>query len=404
MELLYLYILFYLLFILFTKNKSKKGIFLCTLIMYLSSSIASLYIYNTFYKGYPILLEAVIYHILMLFLLLYPLQRFDKYKYLELPKVDYKKISFLSNVIIVLCLFKMVLDLQNININLLFSNVDSLRNALTEGSFIDSNVFFRYIKFFAGQYWSIALVLAFYYMRHFPQKKITITLLLISSLEVIVSGFVVAAREYLIKYVFLFFILMYWYSSSITFQWKRKIRLSFFVLGALFVSFFLIITFLRFGEMSTFDSPLDSMFSYLGQGYIHFSTYFTEFEDGLTKGAIRFPFFAGQSLSAYNLNEIFYTDAGLNSFPTTIGSWYLEVGFIWTIIITLLHNCIFRRIGNKKVSVFNLIYIIWIYDFIFSCMFFYNEVLNGSRILSILLIVVFERTSFNSSKTISIYK
>lgn len=404
MELLYLYILFYLLFILFTKNKSKKVIFLCTLTMYLSSSIASIYIYDIMYKGYPIILEAVVFHIMMLFLLLFPLQKYDQYKYINLPREDDKKLKIFSIIIISLCLFKMFFDIQNINLNILLSDVQSLRNALTEGSFRESNAIIRYFNFFASQYWGVALVLAFYYMRYYPHKKRLITLLLISSLGVIVSGLVVAAREYLIKYIFLFLILTYWFTSSISSYWKRKIRMSFIVLSGVFISFFLLITFLRFGETSTYDSPLDSMFSYFGQGYIHFSTYFTEFEDGLTKGAIRFPFFAGKSVSAYDLNEIFYTDAGLNSFPTTIGSWYLEVGFIWTIIITLIHFFVFIHIGKSKFTIFKLIYVIWIYDFIFSCMFFYNEVLNGSRILSILLIIIFERISFNSSKKINIYR
>ncbi len=397
MELLYLYILFYLLFILFTKNKSKKVIFLCTLTMYLSSSIASVYIYDIMYKGYPIILEAIVFHIVMLFLLLFPLQGYDKYKYIKIPREDDKKLKIFSIIIISLCLFKMYFDIQNVNLNILLTDVQSLRNALVENTFRESNIIVRYLNFFADQYWGVALVLAFYYMRYYPHKKRLITLLLISSLGVIVSGLRVGAREYFIKYIYLFLILTYWYSSTIAAQWGKIIRRLFIVIGCCFVSFFLLITILRFGENSTYDSPIESLLSYLGQGYIHFSSYFIEFQDGVTGGALKFPVFVGKSVSNFNLSDEIYSKATLNAFSTTIGSWVFDVGIIITVIITILHNFIFRRIAKKKASIFNLIYIIWIYDFIFSCMFFYNETINGSRILSILLIVFFERISFNSS-------
>lgn len=395
MRLLYLYTVFYLIFIIFIKDKSRKVVFVSTLTIYMFSSVAAIHVYDAMYKGFPIMLNAVTYHIIMLFLLLYPLRKFDKYRYVRFPKDDDKKIKILSIIIIVSSLLKILFDIQNVNLNVLLSDVQSLRQSLTEGSFRDSNTLIRYLKYFAGQYWSVALVLAFYYMRYYPQKKIYILLLLASSLSVIVSGFVVAAREYLIKYLYVFLILTYWLAPSISHQWGRILKKFIVLLGTIFIVFFLVITFLRFGESSSYNSPMDSMLSYFGQGYIHFSTFFAEFEDGLTQGAIRFPLFAGKHMSSFNLNEIFYTDASLNAFPTTIGSWYFEVGYVWTIIITIIHYLLFTHIGNSPPTIFKLIYVIWIYEFIFSSIFFYNEVLNGSRVVSILFIIIFEKIPYN---------
>lgn len=402
MNLLYIYILFYVVFILFTRQKSKKVVFVSILTMYLCSSIAALYIYGIMYQGAPIVLSAIAFHIAMLFLLLYPLQKFDKIRFVDIPKEKMKEIDMFSIIIIVLCLIKIFYDIQNIDIGILLSDVQSLRNSLIEGQYRSSNVILRYLCFFAGQYWSIALVLAFYYMRHYPHKSLLIALLFISSLGVIVSGLTVAAREYLIKYVFLFLVLTYWFLPTIMSRWRRTIRTLLFVFGGFFVSFFLLITFLRFGDNSHYAyTPLESLLSYLGQGYIYFSSYFLEFPEGATGGAVKFPFFVGRSISAFNLEDVVYSNVTLNTFSTTIGSWVLDVGIYWTVIITLIHFFIFKRVGNKRVTVFTLIYIIWIYDFIFSAMFFYNETLNGSRIMSILFVVIFEKLCIHKSSRIA---
>lgn len=401
MNLLYLYVIFYILFFFFTKNKSRKVVFSCTLLMYLSSSLAAVYLHNDMYEGNPIYFSATIYHIFMFYLLLKPLQRYDKLKGYYLPQTDERILNIFAFVVISLCLIKMYFDIQNVNIALLLMDVGSLRESLVDGDFIESSPIVRYLNYFAGQYWSIALVLAFYYMQHHPQKRVFIILLLLSSLGVIVSGICVAAREYLIKYIYLFLILLYWFSSSMQHKWKKTLMTTVIILGGLFISFFLLITFLRFGDSSTSDSMFESLLSYLGQGYIYFSSYFDEFPNGATGGAVNFPLFAGKSMSAFNLDDQVSSSVPLNVFSTTIGTWYFEVGFIWTIIITVIHYFVFVHIGKSRITIFKLIYIIWIYDFIFSCMFFYNEVLNGSRILSILLILLVERISLKPKQIIN---
>lgn len=401
MRLIYIYIIFFVFFVLFTKNKAKKVVFVVTLTMYLFSSISALWIYNVDYQGTPILIEAVIFHIVMFFLLLYPLQRFDKVKYVGISPTPEKKLRWLAVIVISLSLIEIYSDIQNINMQTLISDVNNLRSSLMEGAFRETNVILRYLNYFAGQYWGIALCLAFYYIMYYPNKRILIVLLLISSLSVIVSGIVVAAREYLIKYLYLFLILTYWFYEQMSVKWRRTIRISVIVFASAFISFFLFITILRFGESSSYSSsPIHSLLSYYGQGVINFSSIFSEFPNGATGGALKFPFFVGKSMTAYNINDTVVTDVNLNSFSTTIGSWVFDVGIIWTVIITFIHFFIFKHIGKRRVTIFNLIYIVWIYDFIFSCLFFYNEVINGTRIVTILLIVLYEKLSFQTSKSI----
>lgn len=399
MELLYIYFLFFLLFFLFVKQKKDKVAFVMMLLLYLSGSIAAILVYDKLYKGYVLSVEAILFHISMFFLLLYPLQKFDAVPRENVEKSDYKTIRALSIFVIFICLLKISTDIPNVNVAVMLSDVSSLRNALEEGTFRESNVIVRYLNYFAGQYWSVALVLAFYFMLHYPSKRLIIIFLLISSLGIIISGFRVAAREYLVKYVFILFILTYWFSDKISIHWKYFLKKAGILLSGVLCLFFLLITFLRFGNSSRFDSPVTSMLSYLGQGFIHFSSYFNEFSEGVTGGAIRFPFFAGRSMSAYNMSEHIYANADLNVFSTTIGSWIFELGIVWTIIVTFLHYYIFKRVANSKITIYKLIYIIWIYDFIFSALFFYNEVLNTSRIASILLIVVLDYIS-NKESTI----
>lgn len=398
---IYIYIVFFVFFIFFTKNKSKKVVYIATIAMYLLSSMSALWIYNISYQGTPIVMNAVLFHIAMLFLLLYPLQRFDMVKYIGVIKTPEIKIRLLTVIVILLSLISIYSDIQNINLQTLLADVQSLRTSLIEGEFRKTNAILRYLNYFAGQYWSIALCLAFYYMMYYPKKRMLIVLLLISSLSVIVSGVAVAAREYLIKYLYLFFILTYWTYGQISVKWNRLIKKVAIVFVCVFTSFFLVITLLRFGESSSYsDSPMHSLLSYYGQGFINFSSIFSEFPNGATGGALKFPFFVGKYMSGYNINDIVVTDISLNSFSTTIGSWVFDVGIIWTVIITFIHFFIFKHIGKRRVTIFNLIYIVWIYDFIFSCLFFYNEVINGTRIVTILLIVLYEKLSFQTSKSI----
>lgn len=385
-----LYVIFYIIFIFLTKDKLNKCVFLCTLCLFLTSSLASIYVHRFYYQSYPIYWHAAIYHCIMLYMLLYPLQRFDRLKGYRLPKSNERLVTTFAVIIVSLLLVKILYDASRVSLETLLTDVHSLRHNLSDQTNIESNPFIRYFNFFAGQYWGVALALAFYFMQHYPQKRLLIYLLLLSSLEVVISGLVVAAREYLIKYIYLFFILYFWFSTTISLKWKKKMRTAFIILGALFISVFVLITVLRFSGSTTFGSPMASVLSYLGQSNIFFSSFFEEFPHGATGGAMRFPIFAGTSMSTFNVNDNIYSNIQLNSFATTIGSWYFEVGYIWTIIITLIHYLVFSHVGKCRITVFKLIYIVWIYDFIFSCMFFYNEVLNKSRILSILFIVFFD--------------
>ena len=388
MPLLLIYPIVYSLFFIFTKNKKQHLFALSFIGLYILAGVAACQIHGTMDYTRDVYLSAIIFHCIMSLLLLLPLVKIRETAIKDVARVDPFILRSLAFVIIVSSLIKIASDIPNVNFALMLKNVHELRTDLVAGTFIEKNIFIRYVNFFAGGYWSVALVLAFYYMKYHPQRKLVILLLLISSLSVIVSGFVVAAREYLLKYIMLLGILTIAFFPALNNSWKSRLR-RFLILSLLaFGAFFVIITLLRFGEGSgSNSSAIDSVLSYLGQGQVNFSQVYHLFPDGLTGGRIKFPIFVGESLSAFNLNDVFYVDYQLNTFSTTIGCWIIEVGIFVTVLITILHYFIFRHVAKSKMTIFTLIYILWIYDFMFSSVFFYNENLNGSRVVAILFIV-----------------
>ena len=111
--------------------------------------------------------------------------------------------------IIIISFIAILYNLKYVDLNLALTDSSELRYLLTEGDWLyEKNVVLRYLVFFAGKYWSIALCLFFYYLRFYPRKQLFIILLFIASLGCVVSGIKVAAREYLLKYLYLFFIII----------------------------------------------------------------------------------------------------------------------------------------------------------------------------------------------------
>lgn len=393
-DLLLIYSAIYILFFLINRRCNK--VFLLNVLLYISASFAAWYIYDIFFLGDTIYISAVLYHILMTLLLLIPLKYIDlKHSYINIT--PYSVVKYLAYIIIFLSFISIILDVPKINFARMMVHIHSIREEMQDGAFNINNPILNYLSYWGGKYWSVALALAFYYMSYYPNKRKTIICLIIASLSCVISGFVVGAREYLMKYIYIFIILLYCFNTRLANKWSKIIKVCFVVFTSLFCFIFLLITFLRFSENN--NTLTESMLSYFGEGNIYFSQYFNEFPQGLADGKIRFPIFAGGMISPYRLDERFVVNTPLNIFPTTIGSWVLDVGVYLTIIVTLIHYFVFKHVAQRKMTIFNIIYIVWIYEFIFSSLFFYNEVLNTSRLLSILFIIFLDYLSKKNVKS-----
>lgn len=359
--------------------------------MYLLSAISSLYLfYNVpeFMKK-PVYWDAVIYHLIFTFLLLAPVKKIDEIKSVSIPRIKNTNFFHLfTMVVIVLCLMSIKLAWQNIDFAAVFNEANSLRVFERESGTLEA-----YIRFFGTRYYSLALVLAFYYILHEPHKKTLIILLFVCSLSSVISGMQVAAREYLIKYIYLAGVLFLICKNGISKSWNRRIVIMGSIVAFLGIAMFMFISISRFGEDSALtmdDSTMDSLLRYYGMGFVNFSERFHAFFIPVKAvGSMMFPAFASETMSAFDQNDSINTNIELNSFSTTLGSWLIDGGGIFAAAVAIVFYLLFRLVIRMKMSFFKLYFIVMFCDYIFSYPFFFSDVINVTRIISILFVVIF---------------
>jgi len=394
---IYLYPISFFLLFWFTKNKKNRIVYSTLLITYLFSTIAAVFIStNKFiYGGVSSSWYAAIYHIFFTIVIILQFRNYDSSYYKQLLTIkNGSSFRIFTGIVLFLCLISIFNNIQRVDFNLIMNDVHALRGIVNENKEIS---FIGYISFLAHQYTSVALALMFYYIIKKPHKKFLILLLAFCSLTSLISSLQVAGREYLLKYLFLFFIAYSFTKSQLPGNWKRNLKNYFFVVAGFSLTLFVIISFLRFryssyaSGASESDNTIYSLLSYFGQGWIYFSDVFMTFQKPLTPpGAINFPFFASESISKNNLNDFINVEIYLNNFTTSLGSWVVDGGVVFGAIVAIIFSLILRFISKLKYNVFSLIYILWAFEFIFSYMFFFNDVFNTSRVASIVLVVFFD--------------
>lgn len=402
---IYLYPISFFLLFWFTRQKRNKTLYSLLLLMYFFSSLAAIYVSKNLYAfwGVSSSWDAVIYHVFFTVLILLQFRNCDKLSYQELPSIrDVASFKAFTAITIILCLVTLVHDARYVDINMIMNDVGTLRDTINESKEIS---LIGYIAFLGKKYTSVAIALTFYYVIKKPQKKLLIAILLVCTLTSSISSLQVAGREYLMKFLFLFFIAYYITKKHLTSQWKRNLKVFFIVIAGLSLTLFLIITILRFQFNSNADSvgggsnSFNSLLSYFGQGWVYFSDVYNTFQHPLTTpGAINFPFFAGETISKNNLNDVINVNIYLNQFSTALGSWCVDGGVVFGAVVAVVFTLILRFISRLKYNVFTLIYTLWAFEFIFSYMFFFNDTFNTSRIASILLVVFFDLLERSASK------
>lgn len=394
---IFLYPLSFLLLFIFIKQKKKNILFSGIIILYLLSALSGVYISKTHpvFQDIDISLIAVLYHLFFTILILWQFKRFDSCKFKTLPQIkDNRAFNIFILIVLTTCLISIFFSYQNVDFDVMMSDVQSLRALVNEGSQV---TFIGYFVFLGKKYCFVALALAFYFIIHHPNKKLLISLLLLCSLTGVVSGLHVAAREYLVKYIYMFLIAYILCRKQIQFSWKRTLN-KYFLLVFLFGGFlFLMISYIRFADYSATDGMDEigntqfSLLSYYGQGWVKFSEIFDTFQTPKTPiGAIHFPLFASESISSKNLNDVIMVDIYLNQFATALGTWMVDGGVIFAGFIAILFAGLFRFVSKINYTVFTLIYILWAYDFIFSYMFFFNETINFSRFVSLMIVIFYD--------------
>lgn len=402
MELFCLFLYPLLFGVLFASIKDKRlyPCYLSTLALYFLAGITCLIFYSIQTYKSPVSLVAIIYHIVMLGILIVPIKKYDRFAYNKSEIIQEKKLTPFVYVLIVTSLYSIFESFQNISFNEILTDVVSIRTELAEGE-NDSGGVLVYITYYARIYWSIALILMFHYLAYYPKRKLTILFLFISSLSQVIESFTIAGRDIVLKYIFIFFISILLFRNELPRSTKRTLKKIFILTGGIFVGFFALISILRWDMNETASmSTQEALIAYLGQPFLYFSEYFENFaEKGATSGAIHFPIFTKATSSRFNMSDTINVNMELNTFSTSIGSWLFETGALMAAIITVVHSLLMQNLKRKKKTIFSLIYIIWVFEFIFFSLFYYVYAINLSFIVSILFIKMIEVLS-NSTKTV----
>lgn len=402
MTILLLYPALFLFMLWVTLGKHKNVTYRIILYFFLIGAISACYIRflpNMDFYNMPLSVVAIVYHCAMLFLLIYPFKDFKRFESRTFQGTNSIIMCSLIAVIIPISLYYIYESITSFDYRMIFIDVYSMRQDLIDaGEESGTGTFNTYIHVFVNGFHGLALSIAFYLIIKKPEQKLLIGLLLLCSMAQVIHSLNVAAREFIPKYFFVIVMLCLLFRKDISQEWKRTLMKIMFIGLIIGLSFFVIVTIYRFTQSERYSNPTDSIFAYLGQGFVNFSHRFIAFPEGATEGQLHFPIFAGtEKMSSYNLNQSIRSDYYLNMFSTTVGSWVLDIGILFTTIAVLAHFFLFRLVGKLKLNIFTLYYVIYAYEFIFSCLFFYNDTIGKLRleILSfIILLDILNRYTF----------
>lgn len=388
-------ILFSLLAFRYYKTKQNAPLSWVIAIYYFSSSIVANYLYYTNsyneFKNISITIHSVLYHFFCLFLLLEGFYQIEKSIRLELPRIRFGRLLwFLMPVIIIS--FISIYDSVNLLSKVSGMSVVEIRSAYNQNDLYEqrSGLLISYIRGLSFILYPICIFFFFYISHFYPNKIFFALLLIISSLSIGIGGLTIAGRDTLVQWIIMFGCNYLFFKPLITKKLKRIIL----IIGSIAIIFssvaIVFITMQRFGEQR--KDVIDSALSYFGQGFINFSKYFELFPNGSFFGKTTFPvlFPVAERVSFAHLNDNFPTISfDLNVFTTMIGNFYMDFGYLGTIILSLFIYFLLlfiKLLRNKSFSYYFLfLYILQI--LICGLFWFMHSSLMFQKIFLLLLLV-----------------
>ena len=335
-------ILFSLLTFRYYKTRQNTPLSWFLVLYYLLSSVTANYLYfsNSFneFQNISITLHSVLYHFFCLFLVIEGFYQIEKSTDIELPYIQFGRLIFF---LMPLIIFSFISIYDSINLLRKTSGMSIVerRFAYNQRELYDprTGLLISYIKNLASTLYPICIFFFFYISHYYPRKILFAILLIISSLSIGVHGLTIAGRDSMVQWIIMFGCNYLLFKHLITKRFKRKILLlgSFIIIISSVVIVF--ITMQRFGERP--KDVVDSSLSYFGQGFINFSKYFELFPGGSFFGKMTFPvlFPVDERVSPAYLNDNFPgISFYLNVFPTMIGTFYMDFGYLGTIVLSLL--------------------------------------------------------------------
>ncbi|WP_163146256.1 O-antigen polymerase [Acinetobacter indicus] len=377
------------------------------LFIYFIGTLCALYVafFTTMFDSDRLSIYAVTYHLVCLFLLLFPIVNFgNKLKGYRLDDATLKVFTF---VIIFFSFMSLFLYLPDV-IEVFKMGLSQARVAFYMGTLkAESDGLLEYLKLPGKGLSLVAPFFLFYYIVNYPEKKLLIYLLLISSMVDVLFTLTNAGRGGLIRWAFVMIYFYLTFKNEINSKLKKYITSSLTILGVAFFSIFMITTVGRFSDRE--HSILDYILSYAGQPYIYFSYQFFDFFDITSYGTRIFKIFSSDVDDTYYLDMVTgQLDYGTNTFSTLAGDFYKDLGFYFTFLLCLFHFILYLFV--YKTNVFNRLKVFKITLFsIMLCIvlngYFYYQYSSASDTKIFLLVLffslfipVFEKTIVNMQK------
>lgn len=364
----------------FIFNYRKHGFNISTLLIlvYLISSFSALLLVNIYPSDYNpsnITIIAVLSHLILLFLYLYPIVNVGNRLILENIVISKKIICQLSYFLIIVGFSGILVSYYGIVDVLSADNFEAARfDALNrEDTSLYQYGLIGYLGTIGSMSPLFALFCSFYRLFCLNKKDLLFYLLFFSSFSGAFLNFSGAGRDGFVRWGMFFILCLVLFRKEFCFKKVPKLLLFLlFIILILIVILFIAITLARFGEG---ESSWKSILEYAGQSFYYYSDTFEGVgNENLFGFASIFPIIPG-GMTPLDIARVNTYNFRLDVFPTFVGTFVLSIGYLNTLIMGLLFFLFylyFNRIKFSKLShivsylIFYQVTYIGIFYFVFA--------------------------------------
>lgn len=271
-------------------------------------------------------------------------------------------------------------------------NKGEMENAFTrQNSFVGKFIGYGAATIGAGSTYMIPF---FFYSLCFTKNKMYHNILiLISSLSCIILGIIDADRSSSLLWGMMFVMSFFLFRPYIDNHSRKVIKKCFFFIGGLLFVYFLSMSISRFVNS---NMGVDgSILSYIGQSYLNFCNVWDNVEIIDVTTYRLFPvinkFWLNTDPETHKMIVRSSSYIRLNGFYSYIGMWFLDTGkwimFFISLCVTLITNCVIKRVRLQKI--FSFKYIMYIYMLaiipVFGCIAYYYK--NYAVVMNLFLMI-----------------
>lgn len=358
--------LFFLIFFIYLYKKNK-GIDLSSylVIPYIITSFFAIIIvhfemydhYNGIWKNADISVFAIITYCLLISLSIFPFSKIRSNNVTMVVCNNYKYIDILSYVLIFTFISTVYTTYNNLG-NILQSSLYEVRSEVYKEVEVQKvtgiNWLIQLPYTLFKQFSPLALLFFFNNVANGRKTKLFNYLLFVSSLTPIVSAILIAGRTQIIYWLLTFGLIYVFYRRMLTKKQKKYILKPFIIFGYLIGVFFIIVTISRFYTNQQ-GSGDESVIVYLGQQFLQFNYFFSNYEcHQITLNRI-FPLTYYFLIDpTWNLTDYRWLISSQNGgidigvFYTFLGDLLVDIDFVGMFLYVIIYSFISSKICSNK--------------------------------------------------------